>query len=178
MMSPVDGTSARSLLRGASAAPARSSPAAGNQVRARCRLRVADRTRLVRVVASSAVLVGLALLMVYQYAEIARVGYRLAAVQREAERLDKENELLRVTVAQLESPARIDAIARTRLGMVQPQQFALASVPVPTQTVEAPPPPARPVLAKPVSGGFWVGLGRLIFQAVAGPRAVEAHPER
>ncbi len=53
-------------------------------------------------------------------ATIVSEGYELVDMKSQALRLEKENEILRLEVAQLKSPQRIQAIAVSQLGMVVP----------------------------------------------------------
>lgn len=50
-----------------------------------------------------------------------RIGYAASVTLEEKKNLQKERELLRTEILTLRSPARIEAIARTQLGMVDPQ---------------------------------------------------------
>ena len=53
----------------------------------------------------------------------ARNGYILLETQHDAEQLEQENERLKIEIAQLKSPARIEAIAVDELGMRVPQNM-------------------------------------------------------
>ena len=53
----------------------------------------------------------------------ARNGYTLLETQQDAEQLEQENERLKTEIAQLKSPARIEAIAVDELGMRVPQNM-------------------------------------------------------
>ena len=53
----------------------------------------------------------------------ARNGYILLETQQDAEQLEQENERLKIEIAQLKSPARIEAIAVDELGMRVPQNM-------------------------------------------------------
>ena len=50
-------------------------------------------------------------------------GYALVAVQQQAQQLEQENERLRVEIAKLKSPQRIQAIAAQELGMEVPKKM-------------------------------------------------------
>ncbi len=50
------------------------------------------------------------------------MGYRLSAVTHAHKKLLRENEELRLEVATLKAPSRIEHLARTRLHMVTPRQ--------------------------------------------------------
>lgn len=53
----------------------------------------------------------------------AKNGYTLLETQQKAEQLEQENELLKIEIAQLKSPARIEAIAVQELNMQIPQKM-------------------------------------------------------
>ena len=48
-------------------------------------------------------------------------GYELVKLQQQADSLEKENDRLKIDIAQLKSPQRIQRIATEKLGMVVPQ---------------------------------------------------------
>jgi len=51
---------------------------------------------------------------------IMRLGYRIEALEREKQELERANRSLRIEASSLASPARIEEIAIKRLGMVRP----------------------------------------------------------
>ena len=53
---------------------------------------------------------------------IIRTGYDLVQVKSKALSMQRENELLRLDIARLKSPQRIQSIATAELGMVVPQK--------------------------------------------------------
>ena len=53
----------------------------------------------------------------------AKNGYTLLETQQTAEQLEQENERLKIEIAQLKSPARIEAIAVEQLNMQMPQNM-------------------------------------------------------
>ena len=53
----------------------------------------------------------------------AKNGYTLLETQQTAEQLEQENERLKIEIAQLKSPARIEAIAVEQLHMQVPQNM-------------------------------------------------------
>lgn len=73
-----------------------------------------------------------------QQAAVVELSYQVARLQAEAAEL--EEQILRLTVekARLGSLARIEQVARTQLGMVEPEQIHL--VHVPAAGIENPPP--------------------------------------
>ncbi len=56
-----------------------------------------------------------------------RAGYQLVDLKDQAAKLEKENELLRLDIARLKSPERIQQIATRDLGMVVPKNTYYAS---------------------------------------------------
>lgn len=66
---------------------------------------------------------------------IIRSGYDLVQMKSQAVTLQKENELLRLDIAQLKSPQRIQNIASGELGMVIPKNvYCAENIPVVNQT--------------------------------------------
>jgi len=57
---------------------------------------------------------------------IVRAGYDLVQLKSQALSLQRENELLRLDIAKLKSPQRIQSIATGELGMVMPQNVYCA----------------------------------------------------
>ena len=57
---------------------------------------------------------------------IVRAGYELVQMKSQALSLQKENELLRLDIAKLRSPQRIQQIATVELGMVVPEHVYYA----------------------------------------------------
>ncbi len=57
---------------------------------------------------------------------IATHGYELVDMQQKAQKLEQENERLRIEIAHLKSPQRIKAIATEQLGMSLPTQVYFA----------------------------------------------------
>ena len=54
-------------------------------------------------------------------------GYDLVKVQQQAEALEKENEHLRIEIAQMKSPERVRRIATEKLGMSTPKTVYFAT---------------------------------------------------
>jgi cell division protein FtsL len=67
-------------------------------------------------------LIALALLHVWLRLQVVQVGYVLAAQAKLQNQLEQENRALRVEVASLTSPERLEAAARRRLGLTRPQK--------------------------------------------------------
>lgn len=73
------------------------------------------------IVALAAFLLGVALFNVWLSGRYYRLGYAVTAALEEKRALERERALLKTEILTLRSPARIEAIAKTQLGMVDPQ---------------------------------------------------------
>lgn len=60
--------------------------------------------------------------------ETVRLGYQLARVARQKESLLERNRQLRIERAQATSLARVDALARTNLGLVPPEAWQILRI--------------------------------------------------
>jgi len=69
----------------------------------------------------------LAMLITVHSAYMVRVGYDLVEMKAVAARMEKENEILRLEIAKLKSPQRIQQIATSQLGMVVPKSALYAT---------------------------------------------------
>ena len=65
----------------------------------------------------------LAMLVTVRSGISASRGYALVATQNQAQQLEQENERLRVEIAKLKSPQRINQIAYDELGMTVPKKM-------------------------------------------------------
>ncbi len=93
-----------------------------------------------RFVALGAVLAAVALLYAWQHFQCIQLNYQLEALKSQRAQAGELNLQLKLEVAGLRSPMRIDAIARRQLGL---------SVPVPGQVAPLPlESPGEPVLAQ------------------------------
>lgn len=57
-----------------------------------------------------------------------KVGYRLSTLEQEGRALTGENDRLRLELATLKSPARLERIARDQLGMVRPPAGTVVTI--------------------------------------------------
>lgn len=64
-----------------------------------------------------------AVLLTIQSEFTVRYGYQIAQTRSDIRKLDKENEQLKLEIAKLRSPQRIQSIASSQLGMTAPQNF-------------------------------------------------------
>ncbi|MDT8901693.1 cell division protein FtsL [Anaeroselena agilis] len=69
----------------------------------------------------------LAMLITMHSAVMVRTGYDLVEMKAQAATMERENELLRLEIAKLKSPQRIQQIATKQLGMVTPQNTYYAT---------------------------------------------------
>lgn len=79
-----------------------------------------DLRRQVFPVALSCLLVALALLLVWQRLRVVQLGYVLSTASKLERRLEQENRELRVELATLTAPERVETMARERLGLRDP----------------------------------------------------------
>ncbi|CQR71298.1 Cell division protein FtsL [Sporomusa ovata DSM 2662] len=66
-----------------------------------------------------------------QSAAIIQAGYDLVRVKSQVAKIEKENELLRLDIAKLKSPQRIEEYATKNLGMVVPKNAYFATTVMP-----------------------------------------------
>ena len=69
----------------------------------------------------------IAMFVTVQSEAIVRSGYNLVQMKAQLAKIDKENESLRLDIAKLKSPQRIQQIATSELGMVIPQNVYCAT---------------------------------------------------
>ncbi|MBP2653099.1 MAG: cell division protein FtsL family protein [Firmicutes bacterium] len=67
------------------------------------------------------VAIAAAMMITVQSEAMVRAGYDLVQMKKEAAKVEKENDALRLEIAKLKSPQRIVRIASSELGMVKPQ---------------------------------------------------------
>jgi len=85
----------------------------------------------VRLLLSVFVVFVLGLSVLFRYVYIVESKYQLENMKRELSRIDKENKLLKVKLAELKSLDRIEKIAKSKLGMIEPgvNNFVFIRVP-------------------------------------------------
>ena len=77
----------------------------------------------------SCLLVGLALLLVWQRLRVVQLGYVLSTASKVERRLEQENRELRVELATLTAPERVETMARKRLGLRDPRAKQVVLLP-------------------------------------------------
>jgi cell division protein FtsL len=76
-----------------------------------------------------AVLVALVLLHVWLRLQVVQMGYVLSTTAKLQNQLEQENRELRVEIATLTSPERLEDMARRRLGVAPPQKGQVIVLP-------------------------------------------------
>ena len=74
-----------------------------------------------------AVAIAAAMMITVQSEAMVRAGYDLVQMKKEAAKVEKDNDALRLEIAKLKSPQRIVRIASNELGMVKPQTAYFAT---------------------------------------------------
>jgi cell division protein FtsL len=99
----------------------------------RARVNRADRRRrqrhLIVFVLSTLGLIGVALLHVWLRLQVVHMGYVLSTTSKLQNRLEQENRELKVELATLTSPDRLEAMSRKRLGLRPPEKGQVIVLP-------------------------------------------------
>lgn len=74
-------------------------------------------------------LVGVALLHVWLRLQVVQMGYALSTTSKLQHQLEQERRELKVELATLTSPERLEAMARKRLGLVPPEKGQVIVLP-------------------------------------------------
>jgi cell division protein FtsL len=88
-----------------------------------------SRWRLVFGVILGAGLIGVVLAHVWLRLQVVRMGYVLSTTSKLQTRLEQENRELKFEIATLNSPERLEALARQRLGLVTPEKGQVIVLP-------------------------------------------------
>ena len=72
--------------------------------------------------------IGCSLFSVWAHHQVISLGYEISQVSQEEQNLLKENKKLRLELAALKSPSRIERMASKELGLVSPQKGQLIIV--------------------------------------------------
>ena len=90
----------------------------------------ARRSRRVFVAGLAALgLVGVVLIHVWLRLQVVQMGYALSTISKLQGRLEQENRELKLELATLTSPERLEALARNRLGLVAPDKGQIIVLP-------------------------------------------------
>jgi len=117
-----------SLIRPAAIAPRRSTPPAaarrGWLRPANTTTQSVDESRAAVTWAAVAAVLGILIALghVWLRLQVVEVGYRLSTTRQVIQRLEGEGQELLLAAARLDTPSRLDGLARTRLGMVPPEK--------------------------------------------------------
>jgi cell division protein FtsL len=103
----------------------------------------ARQQELWRSVAVGVFMVSVLMFSAWQHFELLRHGYEVERMQRERAAEQELNRQLRLEIATLRSPARIERLALDKLRLVAPGRDDTVVI----ERVTAPPPPARSVVA-------------------------------
>ena len=76
-----------------------------------------------------AALVFFSLLFVWSRLEVVQIGYEISHANMVYQNFNKENQQLRVEVASLKSPSRIEEIAQSRLDLIHPTHEQIIIIP-------------------------------------------------
>lgn len=90
-------------------------------------VRKADKQFRVKCLILVSIAMLIAAVTTLQRAAIVQAGYDLVKVKSQVAQMEKENELLRLEIAKLKSPQRIEEIAIKELGMVIPKNAYFAA---------------------------------------------------
>jgi len=93
----------------------------------RCSLAKPRRCLRTECVISAVVLGLLAMFVTWGSSSIVKAGYELVQTRASLTKVEKQNELLRMEMARLKSPQRIQEIAVNQLGMIKPQSVYIVA---------------------------------------------------
>lgn len=93
------------------------------------------------------------IIFVWQRVNVMRVGYDVETLKKEKASLEKTREMLRIEVATLTSPERLERIATTSLGMKVPDECQVVLVKRVKSGTGASPDPSRQVRNPAVASG-------------------------
>ena len=77
----------------------------------------------------SLVLIGVVLIHVWLRLQVVRFGYVLSTTSKLQTRLEQENRELKLELAKITSPDRLEVLARQRLGLVTPEKGQVVVLP-------------------------------------------------
>ncbi len=91
--------------------------------------RAERRRRFVWTAFLTAALIGLVLIHVWLRLQVVRVGYVLSTSSKLQNRLEQENRELKIELATMTSPERLESLARRRLGLKPPEKGQVIVLP-------------------------------------------------
>lgn len=101
-------------------------------------VRKADKKLRVKCLMLVVIAAAMAIVTTIQSAAIVQAGYDLVTVKSQVAKIERENELLRLDIAKLKSPQRIEEYATKELGMIVPKNAYYASVPLAASALPQP----------------------------------------
>ncbi|WP_371371346.1 cell division protein FtsL [Sporomusa aerivorans] len=90
-------------------------------------VRKADKRLRIKCLILVVIAAAMAIVTTIQSAAIVQAGYDLVTIKSKVAKVEKENELLRLDIAKLKSPQRIEEYATKELGMIVPKNAYYAS---------------------------------------------------
>lgn len=93
------------------------------------RARGGGRGRFLRLAVLALCLIGALWLHVWLRLQVVHVGYVLSTTSKLQNRLEQENRELKIELATMTSPERLEALARRRLGLVPPEKGQVIILP-------------------------------------------------
>ena len=116
-------------MASAAGAQSRVIPTDGRRERLGRKPRAGRRRNLVWVVVLAVGLMGLVWLHVWLRLQVVRMGYVLSTTSKLQSRLEQENRELKIELATMTSPERLESLARRRLGLRQPEKGQVIVLP-------------------------------------------------
>lgn len=92
-----------------------------------------------RLLPAGVLLIVTAFIYTWQHTRMNIVGIPIEELRAKRRDLIKQNDSIRLRIEQLQAPARIESIARDKLGMVSPQKWQVVTLNEPTRPPEAVP---------------------------------------
>ncbi|HSK31395.1 MAG TPA: cell division protein FtsL [Candidatus Limnocylindria bacterium] len=87
------------------------------------------RVRMLRLAVLALCLIGAVWLHVWLRLQVVHIGYVLSTTSKLQNRLEQENRELKIELATMMSPERLEALARKRLGLVPPEKGQVIILP-------------------------------------------------
>ncbi len=91
--------------------------------------RAGRRKNIFLIVALAVGLIGLVWLHVWLRLQVVQMGYVLSTTSKLQSRLEQENRELKIELATMTSPDRLESLARRRLGLRQPEKGQVIVLP-------------------------------------------------
>jgi cell division protein FtsL len=93
------------------------------------RERTGSRRNILLAALLGVILIGLVWLHVWLRLQVVRLGYVLSTTSKLQSRLEQENRELKIELATMTSPDRLESLARRRLGLRQPEKGQVIVLP-------------------------------------------------